>query len=50
MAPDGAVPGRPRQIGGWRIRVGDDRVIYTIRDVKRVVDVTAVRHRRDAYR
>lgn len=36
--------------GGWRIRVGEYRVIYTIDDAKRVVDVSAVRHRRDAYR
>ena len=36
--------------GGWRIRVGDYRVIYTINDTRRVVDVSAVRHRGDAYR
>ena len=36
--------------GAWRIRVGEYRVIYTIDDGKRVVDVSAVRHRRDAYR
>ena len=36
--------------GGWRIRVGDYRVIYTINDTRRVVDVSAVRHRSDAYR
>jgi mRNA interferase RelE/StbE len=34
----------------WRIRVGEYRVIYTIDDRSRVVDVVAVRHRRDAYR
>ena len=34
----------------WRIRVGDFRVIYTINDTRRVVDVSAVRHRGDAYR
>jgi mRNA interferase RelE/StbE len=36
--------------GGWRIRVGEYRVIYTIDETKHVVDVSAVRHRRDAYR
>ena len=34
----------------WRIRVGDWRVVYRISDSKRLVDVIAVRHRRDAYR
>jgi len=34
----------------WRIRVGDYRVIYSVDDRARTVDVVAVRHRRDAYR
>ena len=46
-------PGCRKLEGGsreWRIRIGDYRVIYTIDDGKRMVDVSAVRHRRDAYR
>ncbi|HEX5138271.1 MAG TPA: type II toxin-antitoxin system RelE/ParE family toxin [Planctomycetota bacterium] len=34
----------------WRVRIGDYRVIYSIDDSKRRVDVNAVRHRSDAYR
>lgn len=34
----------------WRIRVGDYRVIYEVDKVKQIVDITAVRHRREAYR
>ena len=34
----------------WRIRVGDYRVLYEIKDAARIVDIVAVRHRRDAYR
>jgi len=34
----------------WRMRVGDYRVIYTIDDDARIVDVSVLRHRRDAYR
>jgi len=34
----------------WRIRVGEYRVIYSIDDSARLVDVSAVRHRSDAYR
>jgi len=40
---------RGRQ-GFWRLRVGDYRVIYTIDDDQGLVDIVAVRHRRDAYR
>lgn len=34
----------------WRIRIGDYRVIYSVDDARRIVDVSAVRHRADAYR
>ncbi|MBI3650735.1 MAG: type II toxin-antitoxin system RelE/ParE family toxin [Acidobacteria bacterium] len=33
----------------WRIGVGDYRVLYTINDPQKLVDVIAVRHRREAY-
>ena len=33
-----------------RIRVGDLRVLYAIDDARRLVDVIAVRDRRDVYR
>lgn len=32
----------------WRIRVGDYRIIYEVRN--EVIDVASIRHRRDAYR
>ncbi|MCC3410674.1 MULTISPECIES: type II toxin-antitoxin system RelE/ParE family toxin [unclassified Microcoleus] len=34
---------------GWRIRVGDYRVIYTIDDDSRTIDISKVRHRREVY-
>ena len=34
----------------WRIRVGQWRVVYRVSDSDHLVDVTAVRHRSDAYR
>jgi mRNA interferase RelE/StbE len=34
----------------WRLRVGDYRVIYSINDFSKTVDVSVVRHRRDVYR
>ncbi len=36
--------------GLWRVRVGDYRVVYSVTDRTRKLDVIAVRHRRDAYR
>ena len=35
---------------GWRIRVGDFRVIYQIDDLARVICVLHIGHRRDIYR
>ncbi len=40
-----------RGLPGWRIRVGDWRVIYTINDEARLVTIVDVRRRReDTYR
>ena len=53
-----ALATEPRPRGGrkltteknlWRIRVGDHRVIYTIDDDKKAIDIIAVRHRSKAY-
>ena len=35
---------------GWRIRVGDYRILYTIDDKQKVVIVYRVKHRKEAYR
>ena len=54
-----ALAGEPRppgcvklagQANLWRIRVGNYRVIYEIRDQELIVAVVVVSHRRDAYR
>ncbi|HEY5296881.1 MAG TPA: type II toxin-antitoxin system RelE/ParE family toxin [Verrucomicrobiae bacterium] len=34
----------------WRMRVGDYRVVYSIDDFAKAVDVSVIRHRRDVYR
>lgn len=36
--------------GAWRIRVGNYRVVYVVRDSELVVSVVSVGHRRDVYR
>ena len=33
----------------YRIRIGDYRVLYMIEDTIRIVEVSGVRHRREAY-
>ena len=34
----------------WRIRIGDWRVVYAIDDARTLVEVSVIRHRREAYR
>jgi mRNA interferase RelE/StbE len=34
----------------WRIRIGDYRVVYSIKDRTKEVDIVGVRHRSEAYR
>jgi len=36
--------------GGYRIRVGDYRIIYDINDAARTVTLLRVKHRKDVYR
>jgi mRNA interferase RelE/StbE len=33
----------------WRIRIGDYRIVYAVYDDGKVVDIVAVRHRKDIY-
>ena len=35
---------------GWRIRIGDYRVLYSIEDKKKMVVVYRIKHRGDVYR
>ena len=41
---------RLRGVDEYRLRVGASRVLYTVDDAQRVVEVVAVGHRRDVYR
>jgi mRNA interferase RelE/StbE len=34
----------------WRIRIGDYRVIYSIDDIHRHIDITIIRHRSSVYK
>jgi mRNA interferase RelE/StbE len=53
LARDPRPPGCVKLQGAsdlWRTRIGDYRVVYSLDDDARVVDIRVVRHRRDAYR
>lgn len=53
LAADPRPAGATKLAGGsgeWRVRTGDYRVIYEIRDQVLVVLVVAVGHRRDIYK
>jgi mRNA interferase RelE/StbE len=53
-----ALAGNPRPSGViklhghknlWRMRVGDYRVVYSIDDFSKTIDVSVIRHRREVY-
>lgn len=48
--PRGACKLEGREGEGWRVRVGDYRILYTIDDKKHVVSVYRIRPRSKAYR
>ena len=53
LAVDARPPGAKKLAGGdgeWRVRTGDYRIVYEIRDDVLFVLVLAVGHRRDIYR
>ena len=35
---------------GWRVKVGDYRILYTIDDTQKIIRVYHISHRREAYR
>ena len=37
------------KLEGWRVRVGDYRIVYQIDDAAQIVTIVRVRHRRDVY-
>lgn len=46
--PPASRPLRGRE--GWRLRVGDYRILYTIHDEVLVIVIVTVGHRREVYR
>jgi mRNA interferase RelE/StbE len=53
LGEDPRPPGAKKLKGrleGWRVRVGQYRILYQIDDQTRTVTIARVRHRRDVYR
>ena len=48
--PPRSVRVRGRTGDGWRIRVGDYRILYTVDHDQRIIRIYRIRHRREAYR
>ncbi len=46
--PDGCK--KLKNHSGYRVRVGDYRILYEIRDADLLVTIYVIRHRREAYR
>ncbi len=45
--PSGCLKLKDRE--GWRIRVGNYRILYKIDDQQKIVTIVHIRHRRDVY-
>jgi mRNA interferase RelE/StbE len=53
LAQDPRPPNAKRLVGGageWRVRTGDSRIVYEVRDDALIVLVLNVGHRREVYR
>jgi mRNA interferase RelE/StbE len=46
--PAGAIALQGRR--GYRIRIGDYRVLYEVDEASKIITITAIGHRRDVYR
>ena len=47
--PTGAIKLSGKREALWRIRVGDYRVLYLIEETIKVVEISAIGHRKDVY-
>ena len=48
--PRGALKLKGKEGEGWRVRVGDYRILYTIDTNQGIIKVYRIGHRRDVYR
>jgi mRNA interferase RelE/StbE len=48
--PYGAKKLEVQKIELWRVRVGDYRIVYSIEDVVKVIEIQKIGHRKDIYK
>ena len=48
--PFGAKKLEAQKIELWRVRVGDYRIVYSIEDVVKVLEIQKIGHRKDIYK
>ena len=48
--PRGSAKLKGKETEGWRIKVGDYRILYIVDKKQKVVKVHRIKHRREAYR
>ena len=48
--PSGSTKLQGKEGQGWRIRVGDYRILYTVDDTAKAVQVYRIKHRKEVYR
>ena len=48
--PRGALKLKGKEGEGWRVKVGDYRVLYVIDKMQKIIKVYRIKHRRDVYR
>ncbi len=48
--PRGVLKLKGKEGEGWRIKVGDYRILYIIDDAQKIIKIYRIKHRRDVYR
>jgi mRNA interferase RelE/StbE len=48
--PKGVLKLKGKEGEGWRIKVGDYRILYVIDEVRKTIIIYRIKHRRDVYR
>jgi mRNA interferase RelE/StbE len=48
--PKGSLKLKGKEGEGWRIRIGDYRILYTIEESQKIIRIYRISHRREAYR
>ena len=48
--PIGVLKLKGKESAGWRIKIGDYRILYVIDEEHKIIKIYRIKHRRDVYR